>query len=118
MTAFQVEREKLRGGLKKPEEATAHEESRERGKAVRARKRELWSQKGEPKPGEQLEEDIRYIKRKAARYIDWNGLGTLWNADPRADATHHFLRRGGRYRPRVPAHRATADAEARPEWKG
>ena len=84
VAAFQIEQEKLRGDLKKPEEAMTHEESWEREKIIRARKRELWLQKWEPKPGEELEEDIQYIKRKAAQYIDWNDLGTLWNADPRA----------------------------------
>jgi hypothetical protein len=84
VTAFQIEQEKLRGDLKKPEEATTHEESWEREKIVRERKRELWLRKWEPKPDEQLEEDIQYIKRKAAQYIDWSDLGTLWNVDPRA----------------------------------
>ena len=84
VTAFQIEQEKLRGDLKKPEEATTHQESWEREKAVRARNRELWLQKWEPKTAAELDEDLEYIKRKAARYIDWHDLGTLWNADPRA----------------------------------
>jgi hypothetical protein len=84
VTAFEIEQEKLRGELEKPEAAATHQESWEREQKVRARKRELWLQKWEPKTGEELDEDIQYIKRKAAQYIDWNDLGTLWNANPRA----------------------------------
>ncbi|HEX8282455.1 MAG TPA: hypothetical protein VF588_03835 [Pyrinomonadaceae bacterium] len=84
VSAFEVEQELLRGDLKKPEEAPTAVESWEREKAVRERKRELWLRKWEPKTAEELDEDIRYIKRKAARYIDWGDLGRLWNADPRA----------------------------------
>ncbi|MDQ3820448.1 MAG: hypothetical protein M3362_22590, partial [Acidobacteriota bacterium] len=50
---------------------------------MRERKRELWLRKWEPKPDEQLEEHIKYIKRTAARHIDWGDLGQLWNANPR-----------------------------------
>ncbi len=84
ISAFEVEQELLRGDLKKPEEATTHEESWEREKAIRERKRELWLRKWEPETAAELDEDIQYIKRKAARYIDWSDLGRLWNADPRA----------------------------------
>jgi hypothetical protein len=84
VTAFQIEQEKLHGDLEKPETAPTHEESWEREQKVRARKRELWLQKWEPKTAEELDEDIQYIKRKAAQYIDWDDLGRLWNADPRA----------------------------------
>jgi hypothetical protein len=34
-------------------------------------------------PDEELEEHIRYIKRKAAQFIDWDDLGSLWNSSPR-----------------------------------
>ncbi|HEV2862569.1 MAG TPA: hypothetical protein VGX48_16260 [Pyrinomonadaceae bacterium] len=90
VTAFQLEQEQLRGELKKPGEATTYEESWEREKAIRARSRELWLKKWEPKPQEELDEDILYIKRKATQYIDWGDLGRLWNASP-LDAIHLWM---------------------------
>jgi len=83
VTAYELEQEKLRGELKRPEEAPTHQESWEREQALRARKRELWLRRWEPKPDEELEEHIQLIKRTAARFINWGDLGQLWNASPR-----------------------------------
>jgi hypothetical protein len=83
VVAYELEQEKLRGELKTPEGAKTHKESWEAEQALRERKRELWLRKWEPKPAEQLEEHIQYIKRTAARFIDWGDLGQLWNASPR-----------------------------------
>lgn len=83
VSAYEIERELLRGELKNPEEATTHPESWQREQALRARKHELWLRKWEPKPDEQLEEHIQYIKRKAASFISWGDIGQLWNASPR-----------------------------------
>jgi hypothetical protein len=82
VTAYEIEREKQRGELKRPEEAPTHQESWEAEQALRERKRELWLRQWEPKSDEELEEHIRYIKRTAARFIDWGDLGQLWNASP------------------------------------
>ncbi|MBA3804544.1 MAG: hypothetical protein H0X14_02360, partial [Acidobacteria bacterium] len=78
VSAYELEQEKLRGELKKPEEQKTHQEVWEAQQALRARKRELWLRKWEPKPDEQLEEHIQYIKRTAARFIDWGDMGQLW----------------------------------------
>lgn len=83
VTAFEVEQEMLRGELKRPEEAPTHEEAWKRELALRARKRELWERRWEPKPDEQLEEHIQHIKRTAARFISWGDLGQLWGSSPR-----------------------------------
>jgi hypothetical protein len=77
VTAFELEQEKLHGEVKTPEEPWKAEQ------ALRERKRELWRRKWEPKSDEALDEHIQYIKRTAARYIDWGDLGQLWNASPR-----------------------------------
>jgi hypothetical protein len=50
---------------------------------LRERKRELWLRKWEPKPDEELDEHIQYVKRIAARYISWGDIGQLWNASAR-----------------------------------
>jgi hypothetical protein len=83
VTAYEVEREQLRGELKRPEEAPTHQESWAAEQALRERTRKLWLRKWEPKPDEQLEEHIQYIKRKAMQYVGWGDMGTLWNASPR-----------------------------------
>lgn len=72
ISAFEVEQEKLGGKV-----MTEQEE--------RERRRELWRRRWEPKPDEKLDEHIQYIKRIAARHIDWGDLGQLWSASP-ADA--------------------------------
>ncbi len=76
VTAFELEQEKLHGEVKTPEEPWKAEQ------ALRERKRELWRRKWEPKSDEALDEHIQYIKRIAARHIDWGDLGQLWNASP------------------------------------
>lgn len=83
VAAYELEQEKLRGEMKTPEGAKTYQESWEAEQALRERKRELWLRKWVPKPDEQLEEHIQYIKRTAARFIDWGDLGQLWNASPR-----------------------------------
>ena len=83
VTAFQLEQEKLRGDVKTLEGARTPEEMRDAELAQRERSRELWERQWEPVPDEQLEEHIRYIKRKAVQYINWGDLGTLWNSSPR-----------------------------------
>ncbi|HYP02288.1 MAG TPA: hypothetical protein VER76_19005 [Pyrinomonadaceae bacterium] len=83
VAAYELEQEKRRGEVKTPEGAKTYQESWEAEQALRERKRELWLRKWEPKPNEQLEEHIQYIKRKAAQFIDWGDLGQLWNASPR-----------------------------------
>ncbi len=81
VTAYEIKQETLRGELA-PKEGETAQEHWEREQKIRERKRELWLRKWEPKAGEELDEDILYIKRKAARFIDWGDLGKLWNADP------------------------------------
>jgi hypothetical protein len=69
VAAYEVKQEKLRGV-----EMTDQEE--------RDRRRELWRRRWEPTPEEHLDEHIQYIKRIAARHIDWGDLGQLWSASP------------------------------------
>ena len=83
VSAYQLEREKQRGEVKAPEEAATCQESWEAEQALRARHRELWLQKWEPKSDAELEEHVRFIKRKAMQYVGWGDMGTLWNASPR-----------------------------------
>jgi hypothetical protein len=83
VAAYELEQEKRRGEIKTPEGAKTHDEVWEAEQALTERKRELWLRKWEPKSDEQLEEHIQYIKRTAARFIDWDDLGQLWNAAPR-----------------------------------
>jgi hypothetical protein len=83
VAAYQLEREKQRGEIKTLEAAKTPEEIWEAEKAQRGRRRELWLQKWEPVPDEELAEHIRYIKRKAAQYINWGDIGQLWNSSPR-----------------------------------
>lgn len=70
VTAYQVERAEERGEVKTFEE---------RQELLT----KLWQRKWEPKDPEKLEDHIKYIKRKAARRIDWGDIGQLWNASPR-----------------------------------
>jgi hypothetical protein len=84
VSAYEIKQELLRGELARPEGGETVQESFEREKKIRERKRELWLKKWEPKTGEELDEEITYIKRKAAQFISWNDLGTLWNGDPAA----------------------------------
>jgi hypothetical protein len=77
VAAYELEQEQLHGAIETPEEPWKAEQ------ALRERKRELWRRKWEPKSEEALEDHIQYIKRKAARYIDWGDLGQLWNSAPR-----------------------------------
>jgi hypothetical protein len=67
IAAFDVEQAKLRG------EVMTEQEERER-------RREAWRRKWKPKSDEKLEEHVQYIKRMAARFIDWGDLGQLWNS--------------------------------------
>jgi len=83
VAAYEVEQEVLRGEVKSPEGVKTYQESWEAEQALTERKRELWRQRWKPKPDGQLEEHIRYIKRKAAQYINWGDIGDLWNASPR-----------------------------------
>lgn len=76
IAAYELEQEKLHGEINTPEEPWKAEQ------ALRERKRELWRRKWEPKSEEAIEEHIQYIKRTAARFIDWGDLGQLWNAAP------------------------------------
>jgi hypothetical protein len=45
--------------------------------------RELYEQKREPLPSQEMQEHIAYIKRTATRFIDWGDIGQMWNTDPR-----------------------------------
>jgi hypothetical protein len=83
VAAYELEREMQRGEMKSPEGAKTYQEAWEAEQALRERKRELWQRKWEPRPDEELEEHIKYIKRKAAHFVDWGDLGRLWNASPR-----------------------------------
>jgi len=83
VAAFELEQEKQGGKIKTPEGAKTHQESWEAEQILRERKRELWLKRWEPKSDEELEEHIQYIKRMAARFIDWGDLGQLWNSSPR-----------------------------------
>ncbi len=83
VAAYQLEQEKQRGEIKTPEKAATNKESWEAEQALIERKHNLWLQKWEPKSDEKLEEHIQYIKRTAARFINWGDLGELWNASPR-----------------------------------
>ena len=83
VTAYELEQEQRRGEIKSPDGAQTYQESWEAEQALQRRKRELWLRKWEPESAEQLDEHIQYIKRKAARFIDWGDIGQLWNAAPR-----------------------------------
>jgi hypothetical protein len=83
VTAYELEQEKQRGEIKTSEGAKTYDEVWEAEQAQRKRSRELWLGKWKPKPDEELDEHIQYIKRKAARFISWGDLGQLWNASPR-----------------------------------
>ena len=69
VAAYEIERATLRGEVKTYEEG-------------RRLQREAWERQWERKP-EDLDEYIEFIKRKAARFIDWNDIGQVWNASPR-----------------------------------
>ena len=87
VAAYELEQEKLRCEMKSPEKTKTYQESWEAEQALRERKRELWLRKWEPKPDEELEEHIKYIKRKAAQFVDWGDIGQLWNASPRTPSS-------------------------------
>jgi hypothetical protein len=70
VSAYEIERAVERGEVSREDEREA--------------RREAWRRRWEPIPNDKLEEHIQYIKRTAARFIDWGDLGQLWNADPRA----------------------------------